>query len=64
MKMLSTFYTGLLACWTQRALSAVVTPESANNLSTGIDPKDGLNLNETYMLNTTNQNASNLTYAN
>ena len=64
MKILSTSYTGLLACLTNRALSIVVTPQSANNLSTAIDTEDGPNINETYILNTTNPNGSNLTYAN
>ena len=64
MKILSTSYTGLLACLTNCALSIVVTPQSANNLSTAIDTEDGPNINETYILNTTNPNGSNLTYAN
>ena len=62
MKILSTSYTGLLACLTNSALSAVLIPQSANNLST-VDPEDWPNINETYILNTTNPNASSLTYA-
>ena len=64
MKILEYFSTGLLACLTNCALSVVVTPESANNLSPAIGTEDGSNINATYILNTTNPNISNLTYAN
>ena len=58
MKILTTLCAGLLACLTKCALSIVVTPQSANNLSTAIDLEDGLGINETYILNTTNPYAS------
>ena len=59
MKGLSILYTSLLACLTIRAIAAATIPQSTNTL------EDGFNINKSYILNnTTNLNASNLTYAN
>ena len=59
MKGLSNLYASLLAYLTIRAIAAATSPRSTNTL------EDGLKINKSYILNnTTNLNASNLTYAN
>ena len=59
MKGLSILYTSLIACLSGRMIAAATIP------TTAIDLQDGGNINESYILNnTTDLNASSLTYVN
>lgn len=65
MKGLSILYTSLLACLTERAIAAATIPPSTDTSTTAIDLEDGGEISKSYILNnTTDLNASNLTYAN
>ena len=65
MKGITILYASLLACLTGRAIAAAAVSQSTDTSVTAIELEDGLQINKGYTLNnTTDLNASNLTYVN